>query len=101
MTLTFDPQNNNKVTFTPSGPKMSFLKSPPGLVSGSFPATIGGKAKTLTFKGVALQKQNRAVGLFRGGPRKSGQWLVCKMAVGARVKTQHKTTENENQTQAA
>lgn len=66
-TATLDAQN--KVTLAPNAGgkfKFAFVKSPAGRVAGTFPATVAGKTVVVPFKGVTLQKQNRAAGLFKG-----------------------------------
>jgi hypothetical protein len=58
---------NNKVTnLTTDQPLTLKIAVPTGLYSGNVKADDGGVKKTLTFKGVILQRQNLGGGFFLG-----------------------------------
>lgn len=61
--LAIDLAHRNAVTFTPAGPTAVFAGS---LFTGKFPSTIATKAVKVSFMGIVLQKQNTAVGYFKG-----------------------------------
>jgi hypothetical protein len=57
----------NKVVFAAgSASRLGFVAWPAGGFLGNFPAIVKGQTQTFTAKGVVLQKQNRAAGLFKG-----------------------------------
>jgi len=63
----FTLDSSNRVTFTsPASFKLKFLPSPVGQFSGAFPLSGTNKTRLQAFRGVVLQKQNRAFGLFKG-----------------------------------
>ncbi len=61
--FTIDTAHRNAVVFTPPGPRLAFTGS---TFAGAFPATVASQLRTVSFRGVVLQKQNIARGFFKG-----------------------------------